>query len=549
MTKVPYLRAHLWLLLTVCCSFTIAACNNSSSSDNAAKKAEAPASSPAPTSNQSPPSPAATATQSSNLPKIDPNAPFPALSGEILKLLEADEPELSKHREAWLKAEQQAIADAIKHFQSQLKHPIDHGNKVGELTPSRLQRSDASSRERSVTDHPYDFISSAYAADQTYSEVTSALGTFHDTLVGASTVMWFGEFVTNPQDQSDKPFKGAAEKNGEAVAEITVISKPGSPTSVEIATKIDDPPFALQAFSKVSISGSVCPDATGRVKLHLTLSSKGKVGKNGKVTYGRNLDVTVTAVADDNGDRISTDYQAKQPDEDPAGNMMLGAGAIGVAEGKWKDGKCVTINASSPGSVKPKATSKIPVTVVHKIDGSTVPAKVTATLTGGESVSPSVIPKSPGDITHIAVDKDDASMTITLKATSRRGNASTDLTITTKGMVFKLDGGADEFHGTGIVCDFEKPFQVKGDGLTLTFTPSSKASGTYKYSGKLQGFEAWGKGAYTVQYNGDDPVHVTAKGPGTVKTPMGDMTAEGTEEYSVSASQSGCPYDKLLLDN
>jgi hypothetical protein len=230
------------------------------------------------------------------------------------------------------------------------------------------------------------------------------------------------------------------------------------------------------------------------------------------------------------------------------GSVSLAGGAIGVAESKWQDGKCVTINASSPGTVKPKTTSKIPVTVVHKIDGSTVPAKVTATLAGGESVTPTAIPKAPGDLTHTAVDKDGASMTITLKATSRRGNAKTDLTITTKGMVFKLDGGADEFHGTGIVCDFEKPFKVSGDGLTVTFTPSSKASGTYKYSGKLQGFEAWGKGTYTVQYNGDDPVHVTAKGPGTVKTPMGDMTAEGTEEYSVSATQSGCPYDKLLLD-
>jgi len=447
-----------------------------------------------------------------------------------------------------LKAEQQVITDAIKTFQSQFKLPINHGNKVSKFTPMQVPQPSGLAPRQSVGDLPYSFMSSAYAADPTYSEVSSTLGTFHDALVGASTVSMFGEFVTNPQDQSEKPFKGAAEKNGEAVAEITVTSKPGSPTSVEITTKIDVPPLSLEAFSKVSISGSICPDATGRVKLHLTLSSKGKVGKNGKIKYGRNLDVTVTAVVDDNGNSISTDYQARQPDEDPAGSTALGAGALGVAESKWQNGKCVTINASSPGTVKPKTTSTIPVTVVHKIDGSTVPAKVTATLAGGESVTPTAIPKAPGDVTHVAVDKDGASMTITLKATSRRGNASTDLTITTKGMVFKLDGGADEFHGTGIVCDFEKPFKVSGDGLTLTFTPSSKSSGTYKYSGKLQGFEAWGKGTYTVQYNGDDPVHITAKGPGTVKTPMGDMTADGTEEYSVSASQSGCPYDKLLLD-
>ena len=529
----------------------LAVCNNPTTKAEARAAAQPSASAlpTATTSQQTAPPPPATATQTSNTPKIDPNAPFPALSGEILRLLEANEPELAKHREAWLKAEQQAIADAINTFQSQLKRSINHENKVGAFTPMWVPQPSALATRQSADDLSYSLMSSAYAADSTYSEAVGGIGTFHNVLVGASTVQWFGEFVTNPQGQSDKPLKESAAKNGEAKVEINVISKPGSPTSVEIATKIDVPPLSLEAFSKVSISGSVCPDANGRVKLHLALSSKGKVGKNGKVKYGRNLDVTVIAVVDDDGNNASTDYQAKQPDEDPVGNMYLGAGAIGVAESKWKSGKCVTINATSPGAVKPKASSKIPVTVVHKLYGSTVPAKVTATLTGGASITPTVIPKSPGDITHVAVEKDGASMTITLKATSRRGNASTDLTITTKGMVFKLDGGADEFHGMGIVCDFEKPFKVSGDGLTLTFTPSSKTSGTYKYSGKLHGFAAWGNGAYTVKYNGDNPVHVTAKGPGTVKTPMGDMTAEGTEEYSISASQDGCPYgDKMILD-
>lgn len=72
----------------------------------------------------------------------------------------------------------------------------------------------------------------------------------------------------------------------------------------------------------------------------------------------------------------------------------------------------------------------------------------------------------------------------------------------------------------------------------MTFTPTSAAGGTYSYSGKLKGFAAWGKGSYTVTYSGDVPVHLTAKGPGTVKTPMGDMTAEGTEEYTITPYSS-----------
>ncbi len=88
----------------------------------------------------------------------------------------------------------------------------------------------------------------------------------------------------------------------------------------------------------------------------------------------------------------------------------------------------------------------------------------------------------------------------------------------------------------------QKPFHVDtldDNGIiTVTFTPTSAAGGTYSYSGKLKGFAAWGKGSYTVTYSGDVPVHLTAKGPGTVKTPMGDMTAEGTEEYTITPYSS-----------
>lgn len=531
-------RRTTWILLA--CLVALTACNNPNNSDSTTKKTDSsPAAQPSTT-------PASSATSpKSDDQKIDPNTPFPPLSGEILKLLESDEPALSKHRDALLKAEQNAIAGAIEAFRAKHKRS---DKKVELLTPLVLPQPLAIKPKPPISDGLGNFVSTAYAADVTLSEAVGAIGTLHDGVVGWEMGYWFGEFVTKPQERSDKPFKPPLGENGNAKAEITVISKPGIPTSVEMETRVDLPPFYLEAFSKVSISGSVCPDATGTVKLHLTLSSKGKVGKNGTVKYGRNLDVTAIAVVDDNGNRGTTDYQSKQPDEDPMGSARLGAGAIGAAELLWQEGKCVTINASSPGTVKPQATSKIPVTVVHKIDGATVPAKMTAALTGGESVTPTVIPQTPGEVTHTAVSKDGATMTITLKATSRRGNATTDLTINTKGMVFKLDGGADAFHGTGIVCDFAKPFLVNGDGLKVKFTPTSKTGGTYDYSGTLHGFEAWGKGTYTVTYNGDDPVHLTSKGPGTVKTPMGDMTADGTEEYSVSASQDGCPYDKMHLD-
>lgn len=403
---------------------------------------------------------------------------------------------------------------------------------------------------------------------------------------------------TSQTSKSDSPSVPISGQQGTATSNVGLKNGDGA-TTFEIASEANVLLYGLRAKSKVSLTTAFCPDADGHLSFSIRYSGDGTAGKDGTVSYDHNVEAKITATVDDNANLSEADIHLTQATRSAAEGKavyvetsqnaratgtdysqwqwgdaqlvressqvttadrnrlagkglrqaaQLAAGALVGAEHQWKSGRCIKITATSPGSVKPKATSKIPVSVTHRQEGKTVPAKVTVELSGGESVSPLVIPKAPDDITHIAVDKDGAAMTIKLTATSKRGKAEETLKINTKGMVFKLDGGADEFHGTGIVCDFEKPFVVSGDGLKVKFTPTSKTSGTYNYSGTLKGFGAWGKGTYTVKYDGDNPVHVTAKGPGTVKTPMGDMTAEGTEEYSVSASQDGCPYDKLLLE-
>ncbi|CUS36564.1 superantigen-like protein SSL4 [Candidatus Nitrospira nitrificans] len=98
----PILLLQALVILT-----SFAACNNSGSGDNAAKKTEAPASNPALTSSQLPPSPAATETQSSNAPQIDPNAPIPALSTNMIEAFSKEIPELAQERETILNAEQE----------------------------------------------------------------------------------------------------------------------------------------------------------------------------------------------------------------------------------------------------------------------------------------------------------------------------------------------------------------------------------------------------------------------------------------------------------
>ena len=75
----------------------------------------------------------------------------------------------------------------------------------------------------------------------------------------------------------------------------------------------------------------------------------------------------------------------------------------------------------------------------------------------------------------------------------------------------------------------------------MRFEPESASGGRYSYSGNMSGFEVWGKGTYTVKYNGDVAVSITATGPGNVKTPIGTQTGVDSEKYALTpASREEC---------
>ena len=537
MIERPHLLFHLWLLLTVCCSFTIAACNNSSSSNNDAKKADAPASSPTPTSNQTPPSPAATAaTQPTSASMIEPNAPIPALSTDMIEAFSKEIPELAQEREAILNAERDAIKGVIEDFRSKHTTPAKAGKKTSSLIPAVSPRAVLFGQVRRSRADSFSLVASAEAADP---PSPSVLGDLQFAVIGQNLGMFLGGANTNADassggDSMTVPIKS----NGRVVAEIKQTKEPGQPTTAEFTTQISHSILGVDAFSKFTISGSFCPAPDGSVSITVTYSSHGRAGKKKTMTYDKHYGAVVKAVVGEDAEVAKEDYQLTPADgPDSARSKLLGQSALNAARMHWQKNNCIKIIATSPGNVAPKTTSTIPVDVVHKWDGSKVPAKVIVELSGGASISPSVIPTTPGEITHVAVNDKTATMKITLTATSRRGKAIEDLTITTSHM-FLIAGGADAFHASGIICGLTEPFTIDtlddNGVITVKFTPSSATGGTYSYSGKLKGFMAWGKGTYTVMYKDDIPVHITAKGPGTVKTPMGDMTAEGTEEYAVT---------------
>ena len=533
----------LFFSLVLIAGFTLPGCTDRGSdgtTGDTGKKTESASTTPPTTS--TPPGPISTGA---GIPSIDPNAPIPALSTDLLDAFSTQLPALTAHRAAILQAERDALHGAMEDFRSKRNSPTTAGKKVGVVVPAIESRSLYAARSLTPPARSFSLIDSAEAADPS----PSVLGNLQYTVIGLNAGRFLGAAMTD----ADVPAGGGTnttpiEEKGRVAATITISAEPGRPPTAELTTTIAHPLLGLDAFSKVSFSGSFCPAADGSVTITVKYSSQGHAGTNGAITYDKQYEAVVKAVVGEDAAVVKEDYQLTHAEGDEIRARALGQGALNAAETHWKKGKCIKIVAASPGRVKPRATSRIPVAVVHARDGASVSANVTVHLSGGESVSPSVIPKTPGDLTHVAVDRDGASMTITLTAASRRGKDEKELTITTGGAVFKIEGGADEFHGTGIVCDFAKPFKVTGSGVTVTFTPSSEQAGTYAYSGNMSGFPVSGNGTYTVAYQDGAPVHMTGKGPGAVQTPVGTTSGDGSEEYDITPVSGGCPYSKLALD-
>ena len=214
---------------------------------------------------------------------------------------------------------------------------------------------------------------------------------------------------------------------------------------------------------------------------------------------------------------------------------------MGTANGSpWESGRCIDLKVSSSPAkrkgVRPSTAFDLEALPRAKSDGASTGGTVTATLNGGSNLQPAS-GKVPADAKYgyAAPTEKDESATVEFEARSKRGVGRATLEFDTKKMAaYRMEGGADEFHGTGTVCDLAAQFFVEGGGNTVRFEPASPAGGRYSYSGKMSGFEVWGQGTYTVAYEDEVAVSITATGPGNVKTPIGTQTAVGTEKYSLT---------------
>ena len=332
---------------------------------------------------------------------------------------------------------------------------------------------------------------------------------------------------------------------------------------------------AYQQGVGFGFKGRVCPDASGVAQFDAKMRVTGDAASG--PGSSRELAATIRITTNDNGDIVTSEVSIRQtaiehPADGPrkilestmplsftnasdgSGLQVTGNGegwahieqrsnvtqadilrivgaatedgtrfVVGAIEGAavyFQGGGCIRIDATAPATVRPDATTQIPVSVTHKLDGSAIAAKVTVVLKGTQSVSPDVIAKAPGTVTHVAGDKATKS-TITLTASSRRGRATLDLTINADGGYTAAGGGPGITTG-GSIPDLTAPFTLQGtgDGFTVTFSyaPSGDGrSGSVTYEGGGSGFEMSGSGTYTVTGKEGGPLKLAQTTDGCVK--------------------------------
>jgi hypothetical protein len=219
--------------------------------------------------------------------------------------------------------------------------------------------------------------------------------------------------------------------------------------------------------------------------------------------------------------------------------MML-RGLGGLSGSPWESGRCIDLQVSSnPGKrngIQPSTAFEIEAKPRAKSDGAQAGGSVIATLTGGSSLNPAGSKvKADAKFSYTGPAEKEETASIAFEARSKRGVGKATLAFDTKALgAFRMEGGAGDFHGVGTVCNLDKTFFVEGGGNTVRFEPESDQGGRYSYSGNMSGFRVFGHGTYKVKFNGDQPVGIVAEGPGSVETPAGVVSGNGSETYTLT---------------
>jgi hypothetical protein len=499
-----------------------------------------------------------------DLPVLDLEGPLPSPGAALLKTLAVDEPGVSVLVDDVEASERAAMQVAIEILRAQLpptSYTQDFSSVGGSLS------------ETSKAFHPAvkGFLSKPAMNLVSYSPPAAVradeVGLSDAALVGA-LVSGINDLFVNELPVMPTKSDSKTTKEGDATTNMSVEMGRGEDgsTKFEMGLKTEASKEITSAKTEMTarVDGLRCPNAEGQVSFTIkaTLgSASGGTGTTQDLTafvramVGDDAEITTTTVdviqattqtkggrtiyletgatlkygqdfneqkesnrrIDQKTDNVTQEDANKLDTPGLTAARDLGLASLMIAKNAWQGGKCVKIEASSPGTVKPGSTTPIPVKVVSIFDGADAPSKLKAALSGGASVDPTSLAKTSGTLTYTAPDEKGKSATILLTSTSKRGKAKLELTANTGEKkqtyhVIETPGIGSSWKGDCIE-DLAQPFSVSftGPGTTSTFiiSPSSSTSGDIveKQHVGLGGttMDYQGNGSYTIIPTDKDP--------------------------------------------
>ena len=516
-----------------------------------------------------------------NLPPFDPNGPMVSPGAYVIRILAKEDPAIATMVDQVEAAERKLMKNAID--ENRPKARTDNTSRTSTTSPSKkIETSSPVISGFPSNGEPVAALFMFQSGDLALPTMGEGVlfggftGYFKGSLAAATTNDRF-----NVKDTKTETVDGGTSTMS---SEIGINPDGSSVFEWEMKTETVKNGIKVTTEFKSRIEGQDCPNAEGQVPITIKLRL---AGQSGSSRFEQDVTAFVRVVVDDNAEIASETIDVTQAtargrsghdsfvetgatfrreagqsestfsnghlirnsdNTTPAEvNEAMGSGysvargaanaAIAAAESTWKGGVCIKIEARSPGSVDPGSGIEIPVKVRHKKDGSEVAAKLTANLEGATSIDPDVIPTTPGTLMYVAPGETGKTATFKLKATSRRGIATLDLTASTGTNAYQIAGGLDDWYTNTIVCDITKPFTLTGGGFTMKF--SGGLSGTYEYSGP---FNAKGTGTYEMSFpNGQGKGgHMTGRGDGTITGGGKVYTGSGTENYTLTQVDGPC---------
>ncbi|RPJ22887.1 MAG: hypothetical protein EHM33_22405 [Chloroflexi bacterium] len=521
---------------------------------------------------------------SSELPIYDPEAPLPSPGAAALRALAVLEPGVAELQGDVEAAERAALNAIIADLSAKTGSSIELPFPISQLEGAKVA---IPAREFSVP-----------ANYKLVGDFDEGISTANDASTITLVASGWNDLFT-PDVQAGAGVSGSATETEGAATNTSSIdlgrNADGS-TRFGFGSKTEATENGVAAKTEVaaSLDGQRCPNAEGQVSFtvkvrlgadsggsgytqDLTAFVRAEVGddaqiasttidltqgtrqaKNGRQVYvetGQTIQYNGNNVAGFESSNLRLIRASQEVTREEVGSLSssghdaafaMARTALLMAQNNWLDGGCVKIEAASPGTVQPGSTTAIPVMVHQRFDGSEVPSKLEAALSGEKSIDPTSLTRTPGTLTYTAPDEKGKSATITLTATSKRGKAKLELTANTGGAAYRVSGESNEVSFSGEICDLEKPFTIEavfpGGSATTLFTPGNTTSGVTEMSGEGSGCTQSGSGSYTVTLNEEGSGSITWTDSATLTCPLLSNTRTNTFTLPLQpAPDLSCP--------